>query len=475
MTSADPHLFAGPPPAVPPQDELDPANRSLADALRKSFRILKLLMLVLVVLYFFSGWFSVRPNEAGVILRCGRIVGTGPGEVGRDPVLGPGWHWSWPYPIERWETVSTSERELPVDFLFQLSEEEQTGGIRGYKYNTLSPLRDDYLITGDVNILHASLLIKYRITDVVAYLTHVYPTPAPGATTRSSPHLRAPEHGLLTGIVRDAVIDAAARREALDIRGSGQSDFLLAVATRINHRLRALAAAGTPPGIAVDPAGGVLAPKKSAIEGILPPRQTQEAFEQVDKAQAGKIVAITKAASDAQELLLRTAGPAWEELAGAIEEEYNAMRRLASVGPAGVASGQGDSPAAGEFAARRRRTEALLSRATGDVQNILRQAGIRRDRIVKDAAADQARFLALYPEYALNRDIFLSRLSVETYANALNNERIAKMFVPEKGGRIWLQIPRSGRPPPTDQEKKETEKPGVIKDSSGTGPTLILK
>jgi len=59
---------------------LDPANQSLADALRMSFRILKLLMLVLVVLYFLSGWFSVKPGENGVILRFGRVLGAGRGE-----------------------------------------------------------------------------------------------------------------------------------------------------------------------------------------------------------------------------------------------------------------------------------------------------------------------------------------------------------------------------------------------------------
>jgi len=43
--------------------------------------------------------------------------------------------------------VSVSERTIPVEFLFELSDEERTGGIKGYKYNNLSPARDDYIIT----------------------------------------------------------------------------------------------------------------------------------------------------------------------------------------------------------------------------------------------------------------------------------------------------------------------------------------
>src|SRR6185436_8575531 len=79
-------------------DEFDPANQSLADALRKSFHVLKFLMLVLVVLYFLSGFFTVNPSEVGLKLRYGRVVGTG--AATENPVLGPGWHWSWPYPFE---------------------------------------------------------------------------------------------------------------------------------------------------------------------------------------------------------------------------------------------------------------------------------------------------------------------------------------------------------------------------------------
>src|SRR5512140_1479223 len=124
-------------------DALDPANQSLADALRKSFGVLKLLMFVLLILYFLSGLFSVSPSEVGVRTRCGRIVGETDTSGARGAILGPGWHWSWPYPIERWTTVSTSEREIPLEFMFELSDAEKTGGIQGYRYDMLSPVRDD--------------------------------------------------------------------------------------------------------------------------------------------------------------------------------------------------------------------------------------------------------------------------------------------------------------------------------------------
>ena len=156
MSQSDPH-------AGPPAEELDPANQSLAEALRKSFWVLKALMMVLVILYVFSGAFTVESDEVGFKMRYGRVVGDGAAAV-----LRPGFHWSLPYPFEQNMTVSTNERELPVEFIYLLSETEIEKGILEIKLNnSLNPEVDDFLITGDLNIIHGKLLIKYRITDPV--------------------------------------------------------------------------------------------------------------------------------------------------------------------------------------------------------------------------------------------------------------------------------------------------------------------
>lgn len=437
-------------PLGPGQEEsLDPANQSLAEALRKSFGILKLLMLVLVVLYFLSGWFSVKPHEQGLVLRYGRITGAAPGQPAEAAVLRPGWHWSWPYPFERWITVPTSEREIPVEFMFQLSDQEEATGIAGYKFNALSPLRDDYLITGDVNILHASLIIKYRITDVVSYVTYVHPMPAPRAGPKSPPYERYPEFTVLSNLARDVVIECAAREEALVIRGSKQDEFLLAVAAGLNQKLAELAKAGTPLGISVDPNTGVLAPKSSTVEAIMPPRQTQEVFDKVFSAQTEMSSTITKARSEAREKKLQAAGPDFEPLAEAVSKEYDLLTKLIS---AESAQGPTDELQK-QYDAQRAEVEALLEKASGSVQGIIKGAMIQRDQVVKEAAGDWEQFKSLLPEYKRNPEIFMSRLRDETYARALNNPDIAKMFV-SKGpdGKIWLRIPRSADLPATESK-----------------------
>ncbi len=452
--SSQPNAF---PPAGPGLEEpLDPANQAMAEALRRSFGILKLLMLVLVVLYFLSGWFSVKPSEAGLVLRYGRIVGAAAGQPSSAAILTEGWHWSWPYPFERWITVSTNEREIPIEFMFQLSEDEKaTGSLSGYKFNPLSPMRDDYLITGDVNILHASLVIKYKITDAASYVANVYNMPSPTADVRGRPYARYPEFTLLTNLARDAVIETAARQEALVIRGSKQDEFLLAVSARLSGKLKELEKAGTPLGITVDPNTGVLAPKSSAVEAILPPRQVQEEFDKVFGAQSQKSVAITKAKSEAQERLLQTAGPDFQKLADAVGEEYDLLIKLSAAG--NLPKAEVDSLAA-KLAAQKSRVESLLEGASGEVQGTIKTAQIKRDQVVKEAAGDWEQFRSLLPEYLKNPEIFMSRLKDEMYSRALDNDNIAKMFVSKSGdtGKIWLKIPRTSGIP--DAQKKSEDK-----------------
>lgn len=53
---------------------MDPANQSLAEALRITFRILQLAMVVLFVLYIGSGFQSIKASERGLRVITGRIV-----------------------------------------------------------------------------------------------------------------------------------------------------------------------------------------------------------------------------------------------------------------------------------------------------------------------------------------------------------------------------------------------------------------
>ncbi len=339
--------------------------------------------------------------------------------------------------------------------MFQMTTEEEVKGVSGYKYDSLTPEQDDYLITGDVNILHANVQVRYSISDVVAYLSNVKPMPSREADfrDRGSP-LHYPEYTLLVNIVRNAVIETAAARDALAIRGDLQDEFLEEVSRCATDKIDELAAAGCPIGITIDPDGGIIAPKAHAIEAILPPRQVQEVFDRVTVTGSQKEAAITNARAGAEDLLLRTAGPGNHIVAEAIDKEYELMLALT------VAQNEGDAAAIEDartaLAEQRAEAETILKTMTGEVKRIISEAESVKADIINDAKGDYDQFMAVLPEYEQNPLIFRTRRLSDMYANALRDSGIAKLFVPPDALQYRLQI-KTEKPQVTQGDEKEKE------------------
>ena len=57
--------------------EADSAMKSLSEALRISFIVLKLIMIALIIFFIGSGFRTVKPDERAFVLRFGKIRGTG--------------------------------------------------------------------------------------------------------------------------------------------------------------------------------------------------------------------------------------------------------------------------------------------------------------------------------------------------------------------------------------------------------------
>lgn len=130
---------------------IDPAQQSLADALRVSFTILKLIMLVLVVFYLGSNIFNVPTQNTAVRLRFGEVVS--------DPLPPGGPHFAMPYPIEQVINIRTSPQTLSLSrqFWFEVTDADAgktASELADSKQGPLNPERDGYLITGDSNIVH---------------------------------------------------------------------------------------------------------------------------------------------------------------------------------------------------------------------------------------------------------------------------------------------------------------------------------
>lgn len=97
----------------PETEDLGAAGKSLADALRVSFVILKIIMIVLVIAVVGSGFQTIGPDEQGIVLRFGKVqIVDSEGGV----VLGPGLKWVFPFPIDELVKIPVERRvNLPIN------------------------------------------------------------------------------------------------------------------------------------------------------------------------------------------------------------------------------------------------------------------------------------------------------------------------------------------------------------------------
>jgi membrane protease subunit HflK len=161
----------GPPPPVPmpPEEPVDAGSQALSEALRSSFAIVKVVMIVLVLVFFASGFFIVGPQERGMVLRLGKPLGEG-----EKALLGPGLHYSLPYPIDDHIIVSISGlqqlRSTPGWYATTPAAEAAGTEIAPSPGTPINPAVDGYVLTADANIIHSRATLTYRISDPVRYV-----------------------------------------------------------------------------------------------------------------------------------------------------------------------------------------------------------------------------------------------------------------------------------------------------------------
>ncbi len=140
--------------------------QALAGALRSSFNLIKVVMLLLVAAFFLSGVRTVKPNQVAVKLRFGKPVG-----VGRERLLQPGLHWKFPSPIDEMVFISVGETHTLTSTAgwYALTPEEEAAGQTPTALPYLRPGVDGYTMAGDGNIIHVRATMSYRISDPLNY------------------------------------------------------------------------------------------------------------------------------------------------------------------------------------------------------------------------------------------------------------------------------------------------------------------
>ena len=116
---------------------------------------LKWLIPVVVLVWFASGIYIVRPDEQAVVRRFGKAVRTTP----------PGPHYHWPTPIEMVDKVKVKKvRRIEIGF-----RTISTGQSARYKFVQAESL----MLTGDEQIIDAQAIVQYQIQEPKKFLFNV--------------------------------------------------------------------------------------------------------------------------------------------------------------------------------------------------------------------------------------------------------------------------------------------------------------
>ena len=173
------HTHAPEPPGLPPGVPIDPAQESLVRALRASFNILRVLMIVLVVLYLCSGVFRVEPGQQGLVARLGKLrenSGEGGGYV-----FQPGWYFSMlPEPFDKKFVLTGQVQSLVITtFMFNSDKAATAKNLADIltPKEELQPGVDGAMFTGDRNLSHGRWEVQYKIEDAAQFVQNVGATP----------------------------------------------------------------------------------------------------------------------------------------------------------------------------------------------------------------------------------------------------------------------------------------------------------
>ncbi len=254
--------------------EYQPAFEYFSRALRLSFSALKILVGGIALYYLvFSGLFTVKQDEVAIILRWGGIAGTG-----EERILKPGFHWSFPEPIDKIIRIPVKKvKSLEIKEFWSADLDLDSTQVPPPEF--LIPYLHGYSITGDNNLIHINLQASYNITEPISYVTNV-----------------EDEEKLITSVVSNAVIETVSNfqvDEALRTQLEKMSRLILQKAQ-----------------IKLDTLNSGITLNAIYITRSLPPLKVAEAFKKVISAEQTKSSRINEGKSYANRVVNTAKGDA---------------------------------------------------------------------------------------------------------------------------------------------------------------------
>lgn len=346
--------------------QYDSGLQSLVKSLKWAFAFL-LVVIIGMLIYFFTGggYFSVEPQRAVIVVNFGRITET----------FTTGGHWFIPYPVNRFIEVQTNPQTMSVDFLAANGDAESPEP-------SLEPGKDNYLLTGDANIIHASWTLSYRVNHPERYYTTVATPAAPVVNgvpvdddvVRDADGFagtRGPQT-LIRNLFKQAVIRVTSQLRVEEVLSQMQVQYTDSVQREFKRLV-----AETDCGVEI---------VNVTLERVFPPVSTKAAFEEVS------------AASNTQSTIENRA------------REYQVQ---------------------------------LENRTLADAAEIIASAETYRKRVVSEVKAESSYFQSIHSEYAKNPKTVLMALYTNTLSDVLKNQE--NIFVLGTGSgkgskKLWMKL-----------------------------------
>jgi membrane protease subunit HflK len=411
-------------------EPLSPGYSYFSNALKVSFTLLKVIMIILVVVFVVSGFRKVEHDEQALVLRFGKIRG-----LGENRILGPGLKMLWPYPVHEIIKIPVQRKinvPLSLFWYYQRPGEEMGEAVdeKTYVPDTLNPLTEGYcLVRGekqgplieategsDYNILHSKWVLTYQIINPESFYKNCF---VDDSRLQAGQNYGDVIEQNITPFLEDLLADAVVRtmvnytiEEAMYERSASVTDhvkrLLQEKLDKLNSGIRVI---------------------DVQRNRIAVPRQVAFAFQAAHSAVQAREKAISEAKLYSEKTLSETAGPVATELLKVLHDKD----------------------------ANTSRTEQLWLHLAGKAQEQIADARAYRTRVVETARANADYLRQILPEYRKHPKLVIQRIYKDAMEQIIENadEKIIMQPAQTHGGtEIRVQLNRD----PT-LKSKESEKP----------------
>jgi len=228
--------------------------------------VLRILIGLVVVIFLFTTWFTIEPEEAGLVMRFGRFVRQVPS----------GLHMKLPYPFETVLKVPI-ERQLKEEFGFRT--EDSSSGRTTYSQEDLS--NESLMLTGDLNVAVVEWTAQFRVREPYKYLFRVR-------------NVRKTFRDMNETVMREVVGD----RSVNEVLTVGRQE----IAAEVEQRLQVLC----------DQYENGIKVEQIVLQDVNPPDAVKPSFNEVNQAQQEREKLINQARADYNQIIPRSKGQAMQ-------------------------------------------------------------------------------------------------------------------------------------------------------------------